>query len=368
MAALPIRSGSLLRRTFARKTHCLQLLSRLFKTKSESLVYAEHGDPEKVLRLEKEETSNFGPRSVLLHMLAAPVNPADINQIQGTYGLKASLPAVGGAEGVGEVTEIGKEVKGLAKGDQVVLRVELGLGSWRRHLVVSEDQVLKIPPSLPVDGAATISANPCTAFRMLTDFEDLQPGETVIQNGANSAVGQAVIQIAAAWGVNTVNIVRNRPHIEQLKSHLKDLGANYVLTDEDLKSSNMTDIMKSIKPPKLAFNCVGGKSSMVLFRYLQPKGTMVTYGGMSKQPVTVPTGSLIFNDVKVRGFWMSKWNLNHEKDALRVGMLEEVCKMLQDGQLKAPPCTRHSVEDFKTAISESIKPFSSTKQLLILND
>lgn len=49
-------------------------------------------------------------------------------------------------------------------------------GSWCRHLVVSEDQVLKIPNGLPVEAAATVSVNPCTAFRLLKDFEDLQPG------------------------------------------------------------------------------------------------------------------------------------------------------------------------------------------------
>jgi len=302
-------------------------------------------------------------------MLAAPINPADINQIQGTYGfIPATLPTVGGSEGVGEVTEVGSEVKSLSAGDQVVLMADQCLGSWRRHLVISEDQVLKIPPGLPVDAAATVSVNPCTAFRMLKDFEDLEPGDTVIQNGANSGVGQAVIQFAANWGVNTVNIVRDRPNLDELRSHLTDLGANHVVTEEDLKSSKMKEIMKSIKPPKLALNCVGGKSSMILFRYLAPKGTMVTYGGMSKQPVTVPTGALIFNDVKVRGFWMSKWNIHHQKDATRVGMLDEVCEMLREGQLKAPPCTRHSLENFKTAISEALKPFSKTKQLLILND
>lgn len=49
-------------------------------------------------------------------------------------------------------------------------------GSWCRHLVVSEDQVLKIPNGLPMEAAATVSVNPCTAFRLLKDFEDLQPG------------------------------------------------------------------------------------------------------------------------------------------------------------------------------------------------
>lgn len=50
-------------------------------------------------------------------------------------------------------------------------------GSWCRNLVVLEHQVLKIPAGLPVEAAATVSVNPCTAFRLLKDFEDLQPGE-----------------------------------------------------------------------------------------------------------------------------------------------------------------------------------------------
>ncbi|KAM7427433.1 hypothetical protein ABFA07_021432 [Porites harrisoni] len=99
-----------------------------------------------------------------------------VHFVTGTYGIKPPLPAVGGNEGVGEVTEVGSEVKSLRSGDQVVLRADLSLGSWRRHLVVTEDQVLKIPAGLPVDAAATVSVNPCTAFRMLKDFEELEPG------------------------------------------------------------------------------------------------------------------------------------------------------------------------------------------------
>ncbi|KAL9980556.1 hypothetical protein ACROYT_G009158 [Oculina patagonica] len=361
-------AARILQPRFGRKPARFIYIWRLFTTKSESVVYSEHGDPEKVLRLEKAETSKFGPNSVSLHMLAAPINPADINQIQGTYALKPSLPAVGGNEGVGEVTEVGSEVQNLSTGDHVVLQADQCLGSWCRHLVVLEHQVLKIPAGLPVEAAATVSVNPCTAFRLLKDFEDLQPGDTVIQNGANSGVGQALIQLAAAWGIKTVNIIRNRPNVEELKNHLKGLGANYVVTEEDLKSSEMKEIMKGVKPPKLALNCVGGKSSMSIFRYLGSKGTMVTYGGMSRQPVMVPTGSLIFQDVSVRGFWMSQWNIDHQKDDSKVTMLEEVCSMLQKGQLKAPPCKTHPLSDFKTAIAEALQPYSTTKQLLILNE
>jgi hypothetical protein len=70
---------------------------------------------------------------------------------------------------------------------------------------------------------------------MLKDFIPVKKGDVVIQNGANSAVGQCVIQMCRAEGIQSVNIVRNRPDIDQLKQELQALGADYVLTEEELR-------------------------------------------------------------------------------------------------------------------------------------
>lgn len=82
-----------------------------------------------------------------------------------------------------------------------------------------------------------ISSNPCTAYRMLHDFVALNKDDVVIQNGANSACGQNVIQLAKIFGYKSVNIIRQRPEpdLENLKNHLKSLGATYVLTEEELR-------------------------------------------------------------------------------------------------------------------------------------
>lgn len=82
-----------------------------------------------------------------------------------------------------------------------------------------------------------ISSNPCTAYRMLHDFVSLNKDDVVIQNGANSACGQNVIQLAKIFGFQTVNIIRSRPEpdLENLKNHLKSLGATIVLTQEELR-------------------------------------------------------------------------------------------------------------------------------------
>lgn len=68
------------------------------------------------------------------------------------------------------------------------------------------------------------------------------------------------------------------------------------------------DIVGELSSPTLALNCVGGRSSLNLAKALQrPQSVVVTYGGMSKRPVSVPTGKLIFNDLSYRGFWMTRW-------------------------------------------------------------
>lgn len=54
------------------------------------------------------------------------------------------------------------------------------VGMWRTEAMVAEDAVISLPKDIPLLCAATLSVNPCTAWRMLSDFEDLKPGE--IQN------------------------------------------------------------------------------------------------------------------------------------------------------------------------------------------
>lgn len=291
---------------------------------STALWYRNHGEPSQVVQLESLVLPRMGSESVVVKILAAPINPSDLNMIQGT-------------------------------------------GTWRTAAVLKADDLVTLPKDIPVLSAATLGVNPCTAFRMLTDFEELQPGDTVIQNAANSGVGQAVIQIAAAKGIQTINVVRDRPDLQQLSDRLTALGATHVITDETLRRPEMKELFKSCPRPKIALNGVGGKSATELLRHLQSGGSMVTYGGMAKQPVTVPVSALIFKDVKIRGFWVTQWKRDnkHDEDALR-NMLDELCVLIRAGKLSAPACTEVSLQDFRKALENAMKPYVSTKQVFVM--
>ncbi|XP_074538803.1 enoyl-[acyl-carrier-protein] reductase, mitochondrial [Halichoeres trimaculatus] len=331
-----------------------------------ALLYRKHGDPSQVVQLEDINMPALGAKDVQVKILAAPINPSDINMIQGTYAILPDLPAVGGNEGVAQVVEVGSQVKSLKTGDWVIPK-DAGLGTWRTEAVLAEDDVISLPNTIPLLSAATLGVNPCTAFRMLSDFEDLKPGDSVIQNAANSGVGQAVIQIAAAKGINTINVIRDRPEFTQLSDRLKAIGATHVIREEALRRPEIKELFKSCPRPKLALNGVGGKSATELLRHLKLGGSMVTYGGMAKQPVTVPVSALIFKDVKVRGFWVTQWKRDHSKDesAFRA-MLDELCSLIVQGKLRAPVCTEVGFQDYSKALNAAMQPFTSAKQVLIM--
>ncbi|XP_029102350.1 enoyl-[acyl-carrier-protein] reductase, mitochondrial [Scleropages formosus] len=331
-----------------------------------ALLYRKHGDPARVLRCESVQLPRLQERSVLVKMLAAPINPADINMVQGVYAILPDLPAVGGNEGVAQVLEVGSQVSSLKAGDRVIPR-DAGLGTWRTAAVFGEDSLLPVPKDIPLLAAATLGVNPCTAARMLSDFEDLKAGDSVIQNAANSGVGQAVIQIAAARGIRTINVVRDRPDFEQLSARLRTIGASHVVKEETLRSPQMKDLFKTCPRPRLALNAVGGKSATELLRHLQNGGTLVTYGGMAKQPVTVPVSALIFKDLKVRGFWVTQWKRDHAQNEGSVNeMLAQLCALIREGKLSAPACTEVPLQDFREALERSMQPYTSTKQILVM--
>jgi len=337
-----------------------------------SLIYSTHGEPTKVLERVDSPVipSHLKDNEVLIRMLAAPVNPADINMIQGVYRLLPTLPAVGGNEGVGEVMQVGKAVTELQTGDRV-LPAAAGLGTWRMVAVCPSSEVMKIPDDISVVSAATLAVNPPTAYRMLVDFLDLSPGDFIIQNGANSGVGQAVIQLAAQMSLQTINVIRaGRPDHDQLVQYLQELGATYVVTDEYLRSREMTDLVKSLPAgaPRLALNCVGGRSFVDLLKHVAFRGVAVTYGGMSKQPLYVPAGPLIFNDVKLCGFWNSRWNSENRGTDAANSMWNYLINLVRSGHLREPLHRLVPMEEFSQAIERSMEPFVSEKQILILNE
>ena len=238
---------------------------------------------------------------VLIRMKAAPINPADINFVQGVYGVKPVLPhSRAGLEGCGVVQE--SRAEGFRKDDEVILL--RGVGSWSEYVAVPAVNVMKLPVKVDPVQAAMLKVNPLTALRMLEGFVSLTPGDWVVQNASNSGVGRCIIQLAREMGVKTVNFVR-RP--DELRDELTALGADLVVGEDDEDVVKNTLARLDGKRPVLASNAVGGESALRLMDMLAPGGSMVTYGAMSRKSIKVPNGFLIFKGIKLEGLWVTQW-------------------------------------------------------------
>lgn len=188
---------------------------------------------------------------------------------------------------------------------------------------------------------------------MLKDFIALHPGDTVIQNGANSAVGQAVFQLCREWNLNCVGVVRDRPNIDELRAYLKSLGAAEVLTEEQVRT---TQIFKSgqFTKPRLGLNCVGGKSSTEMVRHLADKAALVTYGGMSREPVTAATSALIFKDISFHGFWMTRWTKENHSSPSRDEMFDDLIRLMLEKKFRGPTAKLVPFAEYKDALANAL--------------
>lgn len=278
-----------------------------------------------------------------MQMLYAPINPADLNFIEGNYGKLPHFPSVPGNEGCGRVIAIGDEVTSLAAGDLVIPLHPLGV--WSEQLVAAENQFARLPQDLDPVQASMLRVNPTTAWQLLQEFRDLQPGDFIAQNAANSGVGQAIIQIARHLDIKTINFVR-RP---ELVAELTALGADLVVLDDEAGHQAAREFIGSQKL-NLAFNAVGGDSALRLMDLLSPSGTLVTYGAMSRRSLKVPNKYLIFKNLEIRGYWLSKWAETASHLEMQE-VLRPLATLMLKGRLKLPVDQIVPMKDYRKAIA-----------------
>ena len=315
------------------------------------------GKPADVLSLEERPRPRPDKGEILLEMLAAPVNPADLNVIEGKYGELPALPAIIGNEGVGRLIELGVGTNGFSEGDLIL---PMRRGTWTQFMLADAATAVRLPPKMNAFQAAMLTINPVSAWGMLTSFVRLQKGDWVVQNAANSAVGRCVIQIARSRGWKTLNVVRRSDVIEDLKA----LGADEVVLEGGDLGAISADLCGAHRP-RLGLNAVGGASALNLANALSDFGVLVTYGAMARQPLKIPNGLLIFRNLEFKGFWASRW-LRSLSPARVTKMWDGLASLSMRGKLRVPIHRVFPLPDLLSAVQEAASEKRNGKVLLDL--
>jgi trans-2-enoyl-CoA reductase len=316
-------------------------------------VYETHGNPADVLHVESQPWPTPSAGEVIVKMRAAPINPADLNQIEGKYPVRAQLPATPGFEGAGIVADVGPNVTNVAVGALVIL--PHNVGTWRDAVAVKADELVVVPTGIKPVHAAMLKINPMTAWRLLHDYVDLARGDWLIQNAANSAAGRAVIQIAHELGYKTVNVVRRSELIGELRAE----GGDVVLVDSENLRREVEDAIAG-PPIRLGLNAVGGESALRLANCLAPGSTLVTYGAMSLQPLKIPNGLLIFKDLRFRGIRINKW-YDSATPAQRMEAFQRLFEMAKRGLLQTKVEKAYPLSEAKAAVAHATRGQRSGK-------
>lgn len=327
-----------------------------------ALVFEQFGEPGQVLRVQEKPAPEVGSGQVRVRMLASPINPSDLMVVRGKYGRLPALPSVPGFEGVGVIESAGpgflKIVRGLRAGKRVAVLNAQG-GNWQEQVVLPARQVVPLPSDIPDEQAASFFVNPATVLVMVRYVLGVRRGQWLVQTAAGSALGRMIIRLGRYDGFRTINLVRRREQVDELKK----LGGDEVICTADEDVPARVQAITSGQGAPFALDAVGGQTLTTAARCLGTAGRLLVYGTLSGEPAPLDPRILIGGQKHIEGFWLSDWV--KEQGVLRMlGLFRQIKKLMRAGVLTTHVGPSFPLEDYQKAVAEAERPGHAGKVLL----
>src|SRR5262245_20500973 len=196
----------------------------------QAIVQDRYGPPERVLHQETVPVPSPGPHDVLVRVRASAVNALDWHYTTGlpmfarlSLGMRRPRRRTPGNDLSGTVVAVGGAVTRWSPGDEVFGAVEGGC--FAEYVAVPAAALVPRPERLSLEDSAAVGVAALTALQGLRDWGGLQPGWSVLVNGASGGVGTFAVQIAKALGAGHVTAVCSTRNVDQARS----IGADEVV-------------------------------------------------------------------------------------------------------------------------------------------
>jgi NADPH:quinone reductase-like Zn-dependent oxidoreductase len=262
-----------------------------------AIVYREYGSAD-VLKLEEVPKPTPGDNEVLIKVRAAGVNPLDWHFMRGVpgfvrivAGMKRPKRTRLGMDVAGDAELVGAGVEGFKPGDKVFGLIE---GSFAEYVCAPTSAVARMPPNMTYEQAAGVPIAGFTALQALRDKGKLQPGQSVLINGAAGGVGTFAVQISRWMGARVTGICSTR-NVDLVSGIGAERVIDYTCEDFAAKTERYDVI----------FDLVGNRSLAEFRRVLNPKGVFIACGGGGPE---TPAGQLLGGMIKqmVLGWFTSQ--------------------------------------------------------------
>ncbi len=261
-----------------------------------AIVIARPGPPE-VLEPRDVPLPEPGPGQLRVRVAASGVNRADLLQRRGHYppppGWAADIP---GLEYAGTVDAPGEGAARFHVGDRVMGLV--GGGGYAEAVVVSEAEVLPVPPGLALEAAAAVLEAFITAHDALFTQLHLQAGETLLVHAVGSGVGTAGLQLARAAGVRVLGTNRSAWKLERAR----ELGLDVAIrTGEGSDWAEQVLRETGARGVDAILDLVGGDYLQGNVRVLAPRGRLIVVGLVAGRSAELDLGAVLSKRLHIIG-------------------------------------------------------------------
>ena len=324
-----------------------------------------------------------GPGQVRVRMRMAPVSPSDFNYIDGIYERSFARmiwnrdaerptdrpgsdvfprpPYSLGVEGVGVVEESGGGFLGKRLvGKRVAVVSGPPNGTWQEQTLIDARRAFPVPRSLSDAEACSFFVNPLTALVLVRHVLQVPSGAVLLQTAAGSALSQMVRNLARGDGFRVIDVVRSRAGADRLKQG----NSKYVVALED---EDLLEAVHRIAPGGVDYvlDCVGGATGSNVLRTLAPRGRMVCYGTLSREPISLPPRDIIMPMTSIEGFYLAAY-LASRTLFQRLGLVRKTAKLIESGVLGTSVEQTYRLEDLHEALKHARRPGRTGKVLLDL--
>lgn len=290
-----------------------------------ALVCHAYGGPE-TLSIERVAIPKPGPDELLVRILGAGVNFADLVVLAGRYQDRVEPPFVLGAEIYGEVCEIGDAVANFAIGDRVMGQVRCG--GYAEFARMDPRQTVRLSFDMLGSHASGFFINYGTAYSALVQRAAGHAGESVLVFGAAGGVGLAALQIAKALGMRVIADCRGAAKQELARAHGADLVIDHAAPSY---REQIRDFTKGAGCD-IAIDVIGGDATRAALHCIGWCGRIVLIGFAAGSPHPIPANHVLVKNCSVIGHW---WGDYHWRDRQQLdAAFEHLFQLYKTGSLK----------------------------------
>ena len=302
----------------------------------QGIAITEPGDAD-VLQITEVEAPTAGPGQVVVDMVAAGVNRADVMQRLGHYPPPKGASPLPGLEVSGRVLEVGPEVEGWSVGDEVCALVDGG--GYAERVLVPAAQLLPVPKGVDLTAAAGLPEVACTVWSNVFMTANLQPDETFLVHGGSSGIGTMAIQLAKAAGARVAVTAGSEDKLAFCRELGADIAINYREQDfvEEVRAA--TDGHGA----DVVLDLMGAKYLPRNVDVLATAGRLVVIGLMGGRKGELDLGKLLSKRAAVIATSL-RARIAGEKAAIVAAVREHVWPLIEDGAVRPIVQGTHPLE------------------------